>query len=738
MVHVALDAPLPHGFDYQTPTSLNPDDIKTGARVRVPFRRGSRIGLVLEKRTTSQLPSNKVKAVSELLDRHAIVSDELLSLLSWASRYYHHPIGEVIAAALPKWIRQGRSLDSKQNAWRLTHKLGDEHIDNIARQAKLQGKLLRALKEDAAGVAEEALKHLGSSWRQSLKRLEERDLVQKIELVINADSNVLPTSVSEVLAQSGPTLSDEQQHAVETILASRNQASSFLLHGVTGSGKTEVYLRCLQELLAAGKQALILVPEIGLTPQLLSRFRARFNVPILAYHSALSDGERFDAWKRCRQTQPLIVVGTRSSVFLPFANLGMVVVDEEHDHSFKQQEGFRYSARDLAVVRAHRHDIPVVLGTATPSFESLVNVERQEEKHRFVELVLSHRPGMAQTPTVNCIDLRRQPIEHGLSLTLREQIQAQLDEGAQVLLFINRRGFAPVWFCSQCSWVALCNDCDARLVFHKHQDLLRCHHCGHQQSKPDLCPSCTEPLKPSGLGTERVESALIDQFKVPIYRIDSDSTQRKGSLEAMFDEIHHGDPCILIGTQILSKGHHFADVTLVGIINADYGLFGTDFRAMEQLAQVIVQVSGRAGREQRPGRVLIQTYHPEHPLLMELIDRGYAGFAKNALAERRLANWPPYSRLALVRCSASQAALPMRFLKQAFECANHDKTVELLGPAPAPMLKRAGRYHAQLLIRSQARKPLHQFLNQWLPRVRTLKLANRLRWSVDVDPIDLF
>jgi primosomal protein N' (replication factor Y) len=525
--------------------------------------------------------------------------------------------------------------------------------------------------------------------------------------------------------------------AVAAVAAALNRYRAFVLHGITGSGKTEVYLQLVERVLAAGRRALVLVPEIGLTPQLLARFRERFAAPMAVLHSALTDHERLGAWRLACSGEARIVLGTRSAVFAPVPDLGLIVVDEEHDASFKQHEGgFRYSARDLAVVRASHAGVPVLLGSATPALETLHNVAAG----RYELLRLERRAaGQAQLPLLKLIDLRHSAVRGGISTPAVLAVERHLAAAGQVLVFLNRRGYAPTLMCTACGWVAPCRECDARLTVHQGAGRLRCHHCGADAALPQRCPQCGFAVKPVGQGTERIEETLGTLFPgVAIARLDRDVVRRRGDLEEVMQRMASGDARILVGTQMVTKGHDFPNLTLVVVLNADQGLFSTDFRAPERLAQTIVQVAGRAGRGAKPGEVLIQTEFPEHPLLTQLLAGGYNGFADAALAERAAAAWPPFSRLAALRDSATTAAAALTFLSEARAQAPRARGVRLLGPVPAAMAKRAGRYHAQLLVESRERTPLHEFLERWLPQVEQLKSARAVRWSLDVDPLELF
>jgi primosomal protein N' (replication factor Y) len=523
---------------------------------------------------------------------------------------------------------------------------------------------------------------------------------------------------------------------VERVGGALGQFGAFVLHGITGSGKTEVYLQLVERVLARGERALVLVPEIGLTPQLVERFRARFTAPLAVLHSALTDYERLQAWRAAFSGRARIVLGTRSAVFAPVPQLGLIVVDEEHDASFKQHEGgFRYSARDLAVVRAQQAGVPVMLGSATPALETLQNVT----SGRYTCLSLPRRAAQAQPPQVALIDLRVSAVQAGISTSAIQAIERHLRDDGQVLVFLNRRGYAPTLLCTACGWVAPCRDCDARLTVHRSADRLRCHHCGADAPLPARCTQCGFAVKPVGQGTERIEEALAQLFPhAPLVRLDRDVVRKRGDMETVMRRMRTGEARILVGTQMVTKGHDFPNVTLVIVLNADQGLFSTDFRAPERLAQTIVQVAGRAGRGNKAGEVLIQTEFPDHPLLIHLLKEGYDGFARVALEERAQAAWPPFSRLAAVRDSAPTAEAALAFLTDARALMKPPRAVQIRGPVPAAMAKRAGRYHAQLLLESADRAALHRFLTVWLPELEQLKSARRVRWALDVDPIELF
>jgi primosomal protein N' (replication factor Y) len=545
----------------------------------------------------------------------------------------------------------------------------------------------------------------------------------------------VPAVAAEPVAP--PELSAAQAEAVAAVAIDGGFACS-LLFGITGSGKTEVYLALAEKALAAGKQVLVLIPEIGLTPQLVERFRCRLATPVVALHSGLNDSERLHAWLLARLGKAGVVLGTRSAVFTPLPNLGLVIVDEEHDASYKQQDGLRYHARDVAVMRASRADIPVVLGSATPSLDTLHKA--REGRYRLLEL--NDRAASGALPHVDLLDMRRLAHNEGLSHPMLVAIRERLARGEQSLIFLNRRGFAPVLMCYDCGWIAPCPRCDARLTMHKGHNRLRCHHCGTEAPLPQQCPQCEgKRLHPLGEGTERLEQELNRQFPAArVLRIDRDTTRRKGALEASLKQVREGDADILVGTQMLAKGHDFPNITLVGVVNADQGLYGADFRSAETLMQQVVQVSGRAGRADKPGQVLIQTWHPGHPVFAALQRHDYKGFADYELEQRRAAGFPPFTYFALLRAESKEKGAALRFLNAAHERgrATVVPEVELWMPQASTMERRAGFYRAQLLVQSGDRKALHPFLDRWLDAIDTLKLARQVRWSLDVDPVDLY
>ncbi len=730
---VALDVPLRRLFDYRV--AVGAAAPPPGTRVRVPFGRQSLIGVVIEQAADSTVPEAKLKPLGAVLDAIPVVGGPVLDLVRWASDYYHHPIGEVITAALPKALRGGASPVALEELWRPTPAGQAALSAGGLKRARSQRQLLELLIQHDP-LRQTTLVQLLPQWRPAATALLRHGWARRETVTTRSLAEGAPASTAAAPDAAGPVPTPEQAHAVAAISAALGGFAAFVLHGLTGSGKTEVYLQVIQQVLAQGGRALVLVPEIGLTPQLVHRFAERFSVPLAVLHSALTDSERLAAWRGAADGSARIVVGTRSAVFAPVPGLGIIIVDEEHDASLKQHEsGFHYSARDLALVRAQRAQVPVVLGSATPSLETLQNVATGRYQH----LRLPRRTGQAAPPRLALVDLRAHAVSAGLSTPVVQAIERHLAAAGQVLVFLNRRGYAPTLLCTACGWVAPCRDCDARLTVHQRSGRLRCHHCGADAPLPRNCPQCGFEVRPVGQGTERVEERLRELFpNESLVRVDRDMVRGQRDMDAAMHSVNSGVARILVGTQMITKGHDFQNMTLVVVLNADQGLFSTDFRAAERLAQTIVQVAGRAGRGSRAGEVLIQTAYPEHPLLQTLANEGYDGFARLALAERAASAWPPFSRLAVVRASATTAQDALEFLTEARRLAGSPPGVKLLGPVPAAMAKRAGRYHSQLLLESADRLALHRLLADWLEKLAELSSARRVRWALDVDPIDLF
>ena len=734
-LRIALPSPLRRLFDYRAPAQVAAAVWQPGVRVRVPFGRREMVGILVETASSTHVPADKIKDALELLDEQPLLPASIMRLCLWTAQYYQHSLGDTFSWALPTLLRQGEPAEARQQKIWLA-KLPLNLEDPLLTRAPRQRDALKVLAQHTQGIAHERLEQFNISKDSATALLKKGFATQQVRQLQD-----LPHKTPS-LAQPELPLNEEQQAAFNAIHANNQEFKAYLLAGVTGSGKTEVYLQLIREALAAGKQVLVLIPEINLGPQTLERFTKRFNARIALLHSNVNDRERLEAWLAARSGHADIIIGTRSALFTPLKNLGLIIIDEEHDASYKQQEGLRYHARDLALVRARSANVPIVLGSATPCLESLHNAH----SGRFALLRLTKRAGGASQPKFIRLDVRSLPLDSGISAPLQKEIRKTLEAGQQVLVFLNRRGFSPVLMCNDCGWMSQCSECDARLTLHQRSNELRCHHCGHSEARPHNCPSCNKvDLRPIGAGTERAEERLQILFPdTPVLRIDRDSTSRKGSMDALLTQIGTGAPCIMIGTQMLAKGHHFPRVTLVAILNADGGLFSADFRASEKMAQLIVQVAGRAGRASDLGRVIIQSALADHPLLVQLSEQGYFAFAEQALSERRATALPPFSHLALLRADALKPELADAFLEDAYSIAEQlleqlkIEGVELLGPIASPMERRAGRYRAQLLIQANSRAPLHRLLTPLCNNLESLPSARQSRWSMDVDPIDLF
>lgn len=745
-IRVAVPSPLRRVFDYLPPaatpedivassTDVPPDALRPGIRVRVPFGNRKLIGIVVEVTKGSSLTRSKLKPVIAILDQEPLFSDSVFTILLWAANYYQHPLGEVFATAMPAKLRNGIQLKQDQQVWTVVESPPEEKLRSLARAFKQ-----KALFEFVASekqVSRTQCQQAGFS-SQLLKQLLAKNLIQA-QLVPAVAAK--PFAAVSSSASSKLSLNEEQQAAVTAIGEKLDRYFCFLLDGVTGSGKTEVYMQIMQTQLSRGKQCLVLVPEIGLTPQTISRFEKRFSCPVVSLHSGLNESERLQAWSMARDGSAGIIIGTRSSIFTPMATPGLIIVDEEHDSSFKQQDGFRYSARDLAVIRAREEKICVVLGSATPSLESLHNANNNKFQH----LILGKRAGASVARnSMTVIDVANEALHEGFSEQLLYKIGSHIKNGNQVLVFINRRGFAPILTCQSCGWIAECENCIAQFTVHANPSSLRCHHCGSFKQLPRFCQNCkSKELNTIGLGTQKIESFLKLQFSAtPILRIDRDSTRRKNSLEKMLQQINQGDPCILLGTQMLAKGHHFPNITLVAIVDADAGLFSADFRGQEHMAQTIVQVAGRAGRAERAGEVVIQSRHSAHATLQTLSTSSYGEFARLQLREREQAAMPPYAHLCLLRAEATDMKIAINFLDKIAAlsdqlCLQGKLPVDRFGPIPAPMEKRAGRFRVHLTLRSKNRAALQSLLSQLCGQLETMKYPSKLRLSIDVDPQDL-
>ncbi|MEG3767402.1 primosomal protein N' [Alteromonas sp. 14N.309.X.WAT.G.H12] len=718
-VEVAVPVPLRQAFTYSCDTMPEP-----GCRVRVPFGPRKLVGVVLGK-SASPDTINKIKPLDAVLDETPVIDGVLLTLCRWLSQYYLHPIGEVLHTVLPVLLRKGESAQAVEECWWQVEGDPHAHLTSLTR-AKRQGACLQALMDGPIRDSE-----LKTTFAPTvIKGLAEKGFIV-------ADSRRPPLKprmwLSHYKIATKPRPDKEQAVAITAINQSRGKFAPFLLEGVTGSGKTEVYLQAIEEVLASGQQVLILVPEIGLTPQTVSRFANRFGIDIGVLHSQLNDKDRLAVWQRAREGELGIIIGTRSAIFTPLKYPGMIIVDEEHDESYKQQDGLRYQARDLAVLRASTENVPLVLGTATPSLESLNNALSK----RYGHLHLTKRAGGAVKTHQHLLDVRDQRMQFGLADGMISIMRQHLSMGNQVLVFVNRRGYAPALLCHHCGHSVDCRRCERPYTVHRSQQRLQCHHCGSVKPIPRQCPQCGEnSLVTAGVGTEQIEEGLAQLFAgVKQVRIDSDSVRGKDKLQRTLDEINEQKYQLLIGTQILSKGHHFPHVTLVVVMDCDGALFSADFRASEKLAQLVTQLAGRAGRAAKPGEMWLQTHNPGHPLLQDLIHNGYHHFARQALEERKLAGMPPFQSQAVLRAEATNGAQAWDFLAQTKQILATEK-VRLNGPLPCLIEKRQGRYRFMLVLQSEQRKAINTLLRMALPNISALPLATRVRWSVDVDPSD--
>ena len=726
-IRVAVPVYIYDCFDY-TLTAEQYQQAEVGARVAVSFGRQNLVGIIVEKLTSDTPidPRFKLKAITELLDEQAILDQKTLSLLTWSAQYYQFPIGEVFQSALPTFLRQGKPYNLLARMWKVLDLAAEAKVTRSEKQREAY----KVLKLHPQGTTENIL-NLAGIETATLKALEKKQIIECV--LENQDFSPQPVT----LAQMPLTANEDQKKAVQQVLKAQKKYQAFLLDGLTGSGKTEVYLQIMQEVLKQGKQVLVLVPEIGLTPQTISRFQSRFHGNIVLLHSGLNDSKRLQAWQAAQTGKASIILGTRSAIYTPLPNLGLIILDEEHDLSFKQQEGFRYHARDVAMYRAHLESCPIILGSATPSIESYALAD----SGKMMRLELNQRAGIALMPKIHLIDLKIAQKQNGISQSLIDEIQKRLDKKEQVLVFLNRRGYAPVLICESCAWQAKCPHCDANFTVHRQPyQHLHCHHCGSIHRLPEQCPQCKHTeLKPIGMGTGKVEENLQALFpNFDVIRVDRDSTSRVGSWQKIYDKIQKSEPIILLGTQMLAKGHHFPYVTLVAILDIDSGLLSVDFRATERTAQLIIQVAGRAGRGERKGEVYLQTLRPDHPLLNTLIQEDYRHFAKQTLKERQAALLPPFRYAALIRCESKSQEQNQEFLQQHAQALRQisENLIDIWGPIPAPMERKAGRYQAHMVLLSQDRARLHFYIRAWWQNMLHQK-PSTMKLTLDIDPQEL-
>ncbi len=731
VLRLAVPSPLRRLFDYLPPADMPAEQVqqlRPGTRAQVTFGRRALTAVLVELAAESDLPTDQLRPATAMLDDEPSLPTDLMNLCLWASNYYQHPIGEVISAALPQFLRRDKRREPGDKAWQLTARGLGLPADALGRSPKQQ----QALQYLVGGpVTAAAIKAQGIANR-ALLELEKKGLAERC--YYNPPAN-------EAQAKPGLELNPEQADALQAIAATRDSFACHLLDGVTGSGKTEVYLQLIADCLRRDRQALVLVPEIGLGPQTLQRFQARFEAEIVTLHSGLGEAERYRAWELAASGRANIVIGTRSAIFTPLARPGLIVVDEEHDASYRQQDGFRYSARDLAVKRAQLCQCPVLLGSATPSLESVHNAQQGRYQHHR----LLPRAGGASLPALQVVDVRSQPLEAGFSGPLVKAIGDTLNSGQQVLLFLNRRGYAPSLQCHDCGWVAGCDHCDARLTVHLRQRRLRCHHCGANRRLPHTCPDCHgRQLMTNGVGTEQAEHFLQQHFPHwPIHRVDSDSMRGRNAMQTLSEELGRGEAAILLGTQMLTKGHHFPAVTLVAVLETDALLFSADFRGEERMAQLLVQVAGRAGRADQSGRVLLQTHHPDHPAIQAALTTSYAEQAKAILTRRQQAGLPPWGQLLLVRSDCKDASIAEDFLQQLrrtfWQQASPQlrERCRLIGPLPSPMPRRKGLFRYQLILSTASRASAQAAAASLASAVDALPRRGGLNCFLDVDPTEL-
>jgi len=720
--------PLHRLFEY----SISDEQLaqcEVGCRLKVPFGSKKMLGIALSFSDTCSFDSSKVKPIISIVDKQPIFSTERLALAKWLSQFYIFALGDVLSTMMPALLRKGENavpepveyLSLNADA---AEALSIEELKSLFKRSKKQAALFQQLSQNAM-LLKDARQHFSGAI---VKGLIDKSLAS-IELVSPANNSWQANLVLGEKKRANP----EQAIAIAAINHASNY-TSFLIEGVTGSGKTEVYLQVIEEILLHGKQVLILVPEIGLTPQTVQRFEQRFGNVVAVWHSALTDNERRIVWQQAKHNQIGIIIGTRSSVFLPLAKPGMIIVDEEHDESFKQQDNLRYHARDVAAYRAKQYNIPLVLGTATPSLESLHNAL----SHKYRHLVLAQRAGNASMPTQHLIDLTGLPLEAGVAPAMLERIEQQLKAGNQVLIYVNRRGYAPALICEQCGHVESCLDCDNPFTVHMSANNLQCHRCGKFEEYVPKCKQChSKNVSTQGIGTEQIQAMLTKRFhQYSCVRIDSDSTRGKRKLNDLLDEINQNKHQILVGTQILSKGHHFPNVTLALILNVDSFLFSSDYRAPEKLAQLVTQLSGRAGRANKSGEVWLQSYQVGHPLLQDLVNNGYSHFSRTLLEERIAANLPPVSYQAAIRVEHAELSTILHFLQYASQLLAQFKQLHYVGPFPAGVEKKQGRYRFITVARADSSAYLIKAMQQVKQALGVHSYSAKLRWNIDIMPTD--
>jgi len=722
----AIALPLYRVFEY----SLDSDaPALAGTRYRLPFTNGTRTGVLLSASDASEFDPARIRQVVERIDEQAVLDGHMLELARWMSDYYLQPPGEVVFLCLPGYLRGARPHHSTRvKCWKL-NQADPDAIEDLRQRSPRQYQICRALQQHQRGLTALQLRQINPKWHPVVKALEARDMLRwewaegGVGQLPPVDLPQLSAGQSALLAEMEPRLGSFAVH---------------LLDGITGSGKTEIYLRLIRDRFDAGQQVIYLVPEIGLTNQLIERVEERFGDCFAISHSGLTELQRYRAWDRFRRGEVGIMLGTRSSLFSQCDHLGLIIIDEEHDHSYRQEDGIRYHARDVAVKRAQMLDIPIVLGSATPSLESINNCARAT----YYRYCLDQRPTRFAPPRLELVDIRNSQVEFGCGAQVFARIERHLARAGQVLIYLNRRGYAPVVMCHECGWQALCRHCDARLTLHQSVHSLLCHHCGFSQSVPESCPECRNgEVRHYGIGTEQLEQGLAQRYPdTPVLRIDRDVAASREALKKRLGQLQSGEPCILIGTQMIAKGHDYPAITLSVILDADQALFSASYRASERLAQTLFQVSGRAGRGDREGEAVVQTRFPEHPLMQALLRRSYREIAADLLQERRSFGFPPYARVVMFRADAVElkdALQKLDEIRELLAVARRFEKLTCVGPMPALMTRRIGRYRAQLCLIAQDYQVLRSVLSQSMPAIEQLASTSRTNWTIDVDAYDL-
>lgn len=723
----AIALPLYRLFEYRLADDAEPAVV--GGRYRLPFGRGTRCGILLGVSDRSDFDAAKIKPVEERLDTEAVLGEHMLALARWMAEYYLQPPGDVIFQCLPGYLRGTRRHESARvKRWRL-NPVSDADLASLQRKSPRQFEICAALQRHPEGLTAAQFKPINANWHAAVKALESKQLLEW-------EWDDKPFRVQ--IDATRPQLSPEQAAIMQAIEPALQEFAVHLLDGVTGSGKTEIYLRLIERCLASGQQAIYLVPEIGLTSQLIDRIQQRFGDCFAISHSALTDYQRYRAWDRFRRGEVGIMLGTRSSLFSQCERLGLIVIDEEHDHSYRQEDGVRYHARDVAIKRAQMLDIPIVLGSATPALESIANCARSTYRRYRMD----QRPTRFPPPPIELIDVRDSRFDFGCAAATFKRIDSHLQNGGQVLVYLNRRGFAPIVMCHECGWQSQCRNCDARLTLHQSLQTLLCHHCGYSESIPEVCPDCghTE-VRHYGIGTEQLQLGLEQRYpQVPVLRVDRDVIASRDALKSRLQQLQSGEPCILIGTQMIAKGHDYPAITLSVVLDADQALFSASYRASERLAQTLLQVCGRSGRGDRPGEAIVQTRFPEHPLMQSLVHRPYREIADELLQERRLLGFPPYARVVIFRADAqelTQALAKLEEIKALLQQARRFQQLSSIGPIAALMTRRIGRYRAQLSLLATDYQVLRSVLSEAMPSIQEIPSTPRVSWSVDVDAFDL-